>query len=415
VTPLQLSPHDDRVLYTGAQKVLRSGDRGDTWREISPDLTTNDAAKIDGEGHVQYCAITTLAESPLRAGLLWVGTDDGRLWWSGDFGGSWRERSAELARAGAPPGTWISRVVPSHHDERRAYVSLSGYTRDDFAPHVFRTDDGGATWASIARGLPESPVNVLVEDRRNPDLLFVGNDHGVWLTLDGGAQWTQLRSNLPPVPVKDLLVHPRDNDLIIGSYGRGAWVGDVHALQELRPEVRARRAHLFSVEPRPVQLTERGGWGDDRLYGDRALVTPNRPDGLEVFYWLREPAKEVKVVFRRPGADGEVLAERAGAAGPGLQRVAWRTRLGTPSKPEEGSRTVDRAKEESQTGTRSAAAADSETGGDRETEASEAPPEGRDRADPALPGEVEVVLVVDGERFVGRSRLREMPAMPVPP
>jgi hypothetical protein len=182
-------------------------------------------------------------------------------------------------------------VFPSHHDERRALVAKSGYTRDDFAPYLYRTDDGGATWTPIVAGLPRSPINVVVEDRRNPDLLFAGNDRGVWLSLDRGDSWFPLRANLPPVPVTDLLVHPREDDLIVGTYGRGAWVGDVHPLQELSAKVRARRAHLFRIEPRPVQLTERDGWGDGRLDGDRTLATPNRPDGLTAYYWLREPAR----------------------------------------------------------------------------------------------------------------------------
>ncbi|MEZ5333524.1 MAG: hypothetical protein R2991_16165 [Thermoanaerobaculia bacterium] len=321
--PLALSPHDPDVVWVGAQRLLRSPDRGTTWEAVSPDLTTDDADKIAGEGHIQYCTITTLAESERVPGLLWVGTDDGRVWTSHDLGASWVERTDALAAAGAPADRWVSRVLPSRFDERTAYVAKSGYRRDDFTPYLYRTRDGGASWEELSSGLPRWPISVVREDPRNPDLLFVGNDRGVWSSLDGGASWEEL-PGLPPVPVRDLAIHPDEHDLVVGTYGRGLWIADVHALEELTPAVRSAPAHLFTIEPKPVRWSERASWGAYELSGDRILRTPNEPDGLVVSYWLGASVEEApEIVVRSLG--GEELARLPGDPRAGLHTVVWET------------------------------------------------------------------------------------------
>lgn len=318
--PLFISPHNSQIIYTGAQVLLRSLNRGDTWTEISPDLTLNDPEKIAGRGHITFCTITTIAESPLAAGLIWVGTDDGKVWVTRDGGASWSDRTANLSQAGAPEDRWVSRVFASHHHPGTAYVTKSGFRNDDFRPFVFKTDDYGETWQSLSRGLPDFPVNVIFEDGKNPNLLFVGTDGGVFLSLNGGAHWTQLKNNLPSAPVKDLLIHPRDNDLVVGTYGRGIFITDITPLQELNARVLAEEVYLFEIEPR-FQWIYRA-WGNYRLMGDRHLATPNEPNAVVINYYLKEkPEGKVKITVSDPY--GKILAELIGQGEPGLNRILW--------------------------------------------------------------------------------------------
>ena len=328
-TPLRVSVHDSQVIYTASQKVLRSSDRGDSWEEISPDLTTADPVRIAGKGYIEYCTVTTLSESRIDRQRLWAGTDDGKVWSTDDLGTTWHDHTAALLEAGAPLDRWVSRVVASGHDPQRAYVTKSGYRRDDFAPYVFVTDDGGRSWRSLSAGLPDAPISVIAEDLVDPELLFVGNDWGVFVSLDRGTTWRPLRGNMPRVPVRDLVIHPRDGDLVVGTYGRGLWIAPMHPLRELSSAASSRESFLFEVEPRPVEWTERNSWGDYHLYGDRQIEVPNEPSGLEIFYW--QPAdptgrRASSVRLQRPG--GALLASLDLSPEPGLHRVVWETREG---------------------------------------------------------------------------------------
>jgi len=195
--PLLISPHNPDIIYTGAQVLLMSLDRGDHWIEISPDLTTNDPEKIVGRGHIMYCTITTISESPIRAGLIWVGTDDGRVHVTEDFGKSWRDCTKAIAASGGPEHFWVTRVFASHHFPGRAYVTKAGFKFDDFRPFVFRTDDYGKSWVNITGNLPQASVNVIFEDRVNPNLLFVGTDRGVYVSFTGGKKWLPFNNNMP--------------------------------------------------------------------------------------------------------------------------------------------------------------------------------------------------------------------------
>ncbi len=270
-TPIHLSVHNQDILYLGSQKLHRSLDRGDTWEELSDDLTQGGIP-----GDVPYGTLTSIDESPKRFGLLVVGSDDGLVHVTEDGGRMWRRVSDEL-----PPDLWVSRVVASHHDEQRLYVALNGYRWDNFEAHVYRSDDLGTTWQRIGTDLPMEPVNVIVEDPENEHLLYVGTDHGLYASLDGGASFMTMMGSdaaggLPNAPVHDAVVHPRDHALVVGTHGRSLYVADVEHLQQLTPETLADGLRLFGVEA--VEHAE--GWGErGYTWGE-----PTRPEARIAYF-----------------------------------------------------------------------------------------------------------------------------------
>jgi photosystem II stability/assembly factor-like uncharacterized protein len=224
LAPFILSPHNPNIVYHGMQYVFRSLDRGDTWEKISPDLTTNDPGT---RGDIRYQTLFTISESPLRYGLVYAGTDDGRLWITKDGGKAWQEITAGLA-----PGKWMSRAVASAYKLGTVYVAQNGKRDDDFTPYVWKSADFGKTWQDISKGIPVGPVNVIREDPVNENILYVGTDMGAYVTLDGGKTWMTLGANLPTAYVHDLIIHPRDNVIVIATHGRGMWVLDANPINE---------------------------------------------------------------------------------------------------------------------------------------------------------------------------------------
>jgi photosystem II stability/assembly factor-like uncharacterized protein len=319
-TPIAMSPHNREVIYTGAQVLLRSMHRGDNWQEISPDLTTNDPVKIKGRNNVTFCTLTTIAESPVTPGLIWVGTDDGKVWVTRDGGANWKDVTLNVAKAGGPADDWVTRVHPSARFEGTAYVAKTGFRNDDGRPFLYKTTDFGATWTAITSGLPDFQVNVVFEDRKNPDLLFAGTDCGVFVSIDAGRNWSRFKSNLPSIPVKDLLVHPRENDLVVATYGRGLFIADVSPLQELKPSVLAEDIHVFEIRPRAQRMI--AVWGNYKLYGDRELATPNEPDTVVIPYYLKSALKD-KVKVTVSDSHGEVIYKLEGKSEAGYQTVEW--------------------------------------------------------------------------------------------
>ena len=319
-TPIHISPHNSEIIYTGTQCLLRSMHRGDNWQEISPDLTENDPVKIAGRGHIQYCTITTISESPVTPGVIWVGTDDGKVWLTKNYGASWTECTAAIAETGGPANYWVSRVFASNFNEGTAYVTKTGYRRDDFRTFVFKTDDFGATWTSLAGNLENKPVNVIVEDRVNPQLLFLGTDRGVYVSMNGGNNWVRLKNNMPTVPVHDLLVHPREKDLVVGTYGRSLFIADIAPLQELTEEMLAEEVYLFAVAPKIPQTGR--ALGNYNLYGHRYVTTPNEPNALEIYYYLKNPA-EGRVTVTVADPYGTVMRTMNGSNESGINKVLW--------------------------------------------------------------------------------------------
>ena len=277
--PILISPHNSNVIYHGANMVIRSSFRGENWEEISPDLTT-DNPELRDVGQLAYCTITTLDESPVQQGVIWAGTDDGNVQLTSDGGETWTKLNDRIT---GNPGYWVSRVTASHHDAGAAYVTYTGRRQDDFRPFVYKTTDFGQTWESIANNLPnDEPVNVIREDRKNPDLLFIGTEKTVHVSLDGGANWTRMQNNLPTTGVQDLVIHPRENDLVVGSHGRGFFIADISVLQELTPGVLAKDVHLFDIGPK-VQwvMTSQKSVSAQNYSGE------NEPHGAVINYYLK--------------------------------------------------------------------------------------------------------------------------------
>lgn len=326
-TPILISPHDREVLYVGANVLLRSENRGDDWEVVSPDLTRQVAERFDGVGAVQYGTISSVDESPLQPGVLWVGTDDGNVYLTRNGGEQWEDVTSILSEVAGVDGYWVSRVVASNHELATAYVTLTGLHRDDFRPLVLRTSDFGKSWVSLAGGLPKGSVNVIREDRLNADLLFVGSDVGVFVSLDGGHSWGRMKNNLPTIAVHDLVIHPRENDLVVGTHGRGIFITDITPLQELTPKVQQEPVHLFRVEPR-VQwvMPSQPAVSAQNFAGD------NEPRGIVVNYFLADPAEDVQLRF----FDGDdLIHEMRGPGEPGLNSVEWgMTRRRTRSEEE---------------------------------------------------------------------------------
>lgn len=229
MAPVVLSPHDPNTVYLGFQYVFRSTNRGETWERISPDLTSNDPKQmlLRSSSEIPYQTITALEESPRIKGLLYAGTDDGKLHVTTDAGKTWTELSARI-----PSRKWYSRIVPSRHADRTVYVTQRGREDDDFAPYIYRSTDGGRTFTSIAGNIPAGPVNVIREDPSNPDVLYAGTDFGAFISQDGGRRWEVLGGNLPSTQVSDLAFQERDQMIVISTYGRGVWALDARRLQK---------------------------------------------------------------------------------------------------------------------------------------------------------------------------------------
>jgi photosystem II stability/assembly factor-like uncharacterized protein len=326
-TPLHISPHNSNIIYTGGQVLLRSLDRGDHWQEISPDLSTNDTSKIlplsEGgiPGGIPWFAISSISESPVTPGIIWVGTSDGRVQLTKDSGATWTDLTPKIKAAGGREDCYVSRVRASYHKEGRAYVAKNGYKLDDFRPFVYKTEDFGETWTSLAGNLPNEPVNVIYEDQKNPNLLFVGNDTGIFVSINGGKDWVKMNNNIPNVPVHDVLVHPRENDLILGSYGRGLFVTNIAPLQEMNEAVLAEDVYLFGIKPKVQRVIWAFG-ANDFLFGDRHILTPNEPNGIVIRYYLKEQRND-KANITITDPYGKEIAQLEGKTSAGINTVIW--------------------------------------------------------------------------------------------
>jgi photosystem II stability/assembly factor-like uncharacterized protein len=366
-TPMIISPHDNRVVFYGGNKLFRTADKGHTWQVISPDLTRNqdwkklplmgpergDDTLSRDDGVSDFGTITTITESPAQAGVVYVGTDDGNVQMTLDGGKSWRDVTSRFKLPGA---RWVSRVLASRHAAGTAYVAFDGHQDDDFKPYIFRTTDNGGTWTSIAGDMPDGMVvNALEEHPRNRSLLFAGTEFGLFVSANGGTNWTHARGRLPRVPVDDIVFNERDNDLLLGTHGRSIIVlDDISPLEHLTPAVLSSEAHLFPMRP----ATEHYEMRALPTPGASEFAGPNPAYGALLTYYLRDdpkpppppatpvtngtsgappsdpPApKEPTVKISVLAADGSVVRELQGPDRKGLHRIAWDLRYALPFTP----------------------------------------------------------------------------------
>ncbi len=341
--PFIISPHDPNTLYAGLNELFRSTDRGDTWVSLG-DLTTGTdrrTLEIMGErpdsftlslddGIPYWPTISAIAESEHVPGTLYAGTDDGQMRVSTDAGATWRNVTAAVT--GLPRMAWINAVHASRLVAGRVYLVANNYRNDDYGNYLWRSDDDGRSWVSITGDLPAARVaRAIREDPRNPEVLWLGTELGAFWSWNGGHDWVELRGGLPTVAVNDLLVHPRDNDLVLATHGRGIWILDqVNALQEMTPEIAARRSHLFSVEP-AEQIRYRG----ERAHtGNMIFEGANPPDGAIIDYWLGEAGGNVSLTVH-DAAGRRVASVRAGDAR-GMNRAVWDLRHGEAGGQDQG-------------------------------------------------------------------------------
>ncbi len=340
-TPIHVSATRKGTIYIGAQFLFRSRDFGQTWDRISPDLTTNDPAKqqqeqsggvtVDNSSAEMHTTIYAIAESPKNPNVVWVGTDDGNLQLMRDGGKTWTNVARGIK--GLPPQAWVSSIDAGHFDEGTAYATFDLHMFGDPRPYAYRSRDYGKTWSALVA--PDGPVrgyaHVIKEDLANPDLLFLGTELGLWVSLDGGNQWAHYKGgDLPAVAVRDLAIHPRDHDLVIATHGRGIWiVDDITPLRALTPATLASNAVFLKARPIVQRIPAQGGWAN----GDAAFVGPNPPGDAVITYYQKKRHIFGDLTIEVLDQTGRQVGTVPSSKRRGLNRVTWAMRLPPPKVP----------------------------------------------------------------------------------
>lgn len=340
-TPIHVSPNDKGTIYIGSQFLFRSRNQGQSWDRISPDLTTNDKSKqrqeesggitVDNSAAEMHTTIYSISESPKDANTIWVGTDDGNIQLTRDGGKTWTNVVGNVK--GVPKASWVSWVEASRFDPATAYVAFDRHTYGDMTPHVFRTRDYGKTWTRIvgAESKVEGYAHVIREDVLDPDLLFVGTELGLWISIDGGANWAEYKgSNFPRVAVRDLVVHPRDHDLVLGTHGRGIWiVDDVTPLRALSAETMGKEVAFLESRPIQQRIIANGGWSE----GDAKFSGQNPPAGAVISYYQKTRHVFGRLKVEVLDSNGNVVDTLAAGKRKGVNRVVWPMRVKPPEVP----------------------------------------------------------------------------------
>ncbi len=313
-SPILLSSHNQDILYFGTNKFMRSMDQGNTWEPISPDLTSGGKA-----GNVPYGTITSISESPFQFGLLYAGTDDGHIQVSKNGGSTWEDIGQNInlksisgtisTNMGQP--LWVAQVVASQHKKERVYAALSGYRYDDFTSYVFKSEDYGKSWQSITANIPDAPVNVIIEDTANENLLFVGTDNGLYASLNQGKTWEAFQNGMPNVAVHDLVIQPEAQELVVATHGRGIYKAGITPLQSMTPDILNQKIHIFPLEN--IEYSNR--WGNARSEWQK----PNTP-GLDIVFYASTPGMiKAKVLSE----DGIVVSQTETNADKGINILSF--------------------------------------------------------------------------------------------
>jgi photosystem II stability/assembly factor-like uncharacterized protein len=326
--PLHISPHDHNTIYVGSQHVHRTRDGGQSWQVISPDLTLNDRSKMGSSGGltgdnigVEYAGVVFgLAESPVEKGMIWVGTNDGKVQLTRDEGATWTDLTKNLPML--PVWGSVRSIAPSRYDAATAYLTVDAHQENNRDPWVYRTTDYGRTWRLIVNGLPKNMLSyakVIHEDPVRRGLLYLGTENAIYVSFNAGDSWMPLQANLPHAPVSGIVVQPHFNDLVISTYGRGFWIlDDITPLQQLTDDVLGKASHLF---PPRAAYRFRPITPPSTTYDDPTVGTD--PEyGASINYFLRAPARSAPVVTVLDPA-GQVVRTLTGPNAAGLNRVTW--------------------------------------------------------------------------------------------
>jgi photosystem II stability/assembly factor-like uncharacterized protein len=305
-TPFILSQHNSHIFYSAGNYVFRSFKRGDDLKAISPEIS-----------RTKRGTAFALAESPRNPDLLYVGTDDGYLWITRDSGNHWLNLSD---RFNLPGPRWVSSIEPSRFEEGRAYLVFDAHRSDDDEPYVFVTEDYGQTWKSLRANLPTGSTHVLREDVQNPNLLYLGTEFGIWVSLDRGGHWSKLNNNLPTVAVHEIAVHPTAGEIVAATHGRSLWVLDVTPLRQMTPEVLHAKANLYRPSA-AVRWRNEPSRGSVYGMGARRFTGQNPPRGAQIYYSLRQKAD--KVVLKVVDINGKTVRDFGVRNEPGLHRLDW--------------------------------------------------------------------------------------------
>lgn len=340
-TPIHMSPNQPGTIYIGAQFLFRSRDHGQTWDRISPDLTTNDPEKqkqeesggvtVDNSEAEMHTTIYSISESPRDAQTIWAGTDDGNLQITRDGGKNWTNVVGNVPDL--PKASWVSWVEASRFDPATAYAAFDRHTLGDMDPHVFKTTDYGKTWTSIVS--PQAGVrgyaHVIKEDTVKPNLLFLGTEFGLWISLDGGNQWARYKgSDFPNVAVRDVVVQPRDSDLVIATHGRGIWIiDDITPLRNLTPDLLAKDAVFLQGRPVQQRLNAFGGWAE----GNASFSGTNPPDGALITYYQKKRHIFGRMKIEIFDDKGKFIDTVPASSRRGLTRAVWSMSLKAPRVP----------------------------------------------------------------------------------
>jgi photosystem II stability/assembly factor-like uncharacterized protein len=342
-TPIALSPNEKGTVYIGAQFLFRSRDHGQNWERISPDLTTNDPVKqkqeqsggvtVDNSSAEMHTTIYSISESPKDKNLIWVGTDDGNLQITRDGGKTWNNVVANIP--GLAKNSWVNWVQAGNFDAGTAYAAFDRHTFGDMAPYVFKTTDYGKTWTPLVTDKDPKTVrgyaHVIKEDLEKPDLLFLGTEFGLWISIDSGKTWAQFKGNhFPAVAVRDLAIQPRESDLVLATHGRGIWiVDDIVPLRNLTGSVTSQDVAFISARPVQQRIEGSGGWAN----GDAVFVGDNPPDAAVITYYQRERHLFGKLKIEILDSTGHVVDEVPASKRSGLNRVTWSMREKPPRVP----------------------------------------------------------------------------------